>query len=76
MERVFIIDSINFNMPQEIRDEEAVKEIIEMTVSFSAFYRPDLVGLQHEAPKTNAPASSEKIDPTPFNDATKVGEFE
>ncbi|MBO0601327.1 hypothetical protein I2483_06610 [Sporosarcina sp. E16_3] len=75
MERIFIIDSISFNMPQEIRDEEAAKEIIEMTVSFSAFYRPDLVDLQHEAPKTNAPPSSEKIDPTPFNDGTKEGEF-
>lgn len=72
MERIFIIDSINLTMPTEIREQELVKELIEMTVSFSAFYRPDLVGLQHEAPKIDAPPSSDKIDPTPFNDGMKA----
>lgn len=76
MDRVFIIDSINFNVPEEIRKEELEKEFIEMTVSFSAFYRPDLIDLQIEAPKTNAPPPSEKIDPTPYNDGAKAGEPE
>ena len=47
-----------------------------MTVAFSAFYRPDLVGLQHEAPKIDAPPPGEKIDPTPFNDGVEVGRFQ
>ena len=51
-----------------------MKELIEMTVAFSAFYRPDLVGLQHEVPKIDAPPASEKIDPTPFNDGVEVGD--
>jgi type IV pilus assembly protein PilO len=76
MDRIFIIDSINFNVPEEIREEELEKDFIEMTVTFSAFYRPDLIDLHIEAPKTNAPPPSEKIDPTPYNDGTKVGEAE
>ncbi|NYF25016.1 hypothetical protein [Sporosarcina sp. JAI121] len=73
MERVFIMDSINFTMPTEIREQESAKELVEMTVSFSAFYRPDLTSLQHEAPKIDAPPPSEKIDPTPFNEVQKAG---
>ena len=75
MDRIFIIDSIKFNTPGEIREQESVKEIVEMTISFSSFYRPDLTGLYHEAPKTNAPPPGEKIDPTPYNDGTKGGGF-
>ncbi len=52
----------------EIRTSNWTEELIEMTVAFSAFYRPDLVGLQHEAPKIDAPPPEGKIDPTPFND--------
>ena len=74
MERIFIIDSININVPGEIRDQQLDEELIEMTVAFSAFYRPDLVGLQHEVPKIDAPPASEKIDPTPFNDGVEVGD--
>ena len=44
----------------EIRDQQLDDELIEMTVAFSAFYRPDLVDLQHEAPKIDAPPAREK----------------
>jgi len=74
MERVFIIDSISINVPGEIRDQQLDEGLIEMTVAFSAFYRPDLVGLQQEAPKIDAPPPSEKIDPTPFNDGVEAGD--
>lgn len=74
MERVFIIDSISINVPVEIRDQQLDEGMIEMTVAFSAFYRPDLVGLQHEVPKIDAPPPSEKIDPTPFNDSVEAGD--
>jgi len=74
MERIFIIDSISINVPGEIRDQQVDEELIEMTVAFSAFYRPDLVGLKHEVPKIDAPPDSEKVDPTPFNDGVEVGD--
>jgi len=74
MERIFIIDSININVPGEIRDQQLNEGLIEMTVAFSAFYRPDLVGLQHEVPKIDALPASEKIDPTPFNNGVEVGD--
>lgn len=74
MERVFIIDSISINVPGEIRDQQLDEGLIEMTVAFFAFYRPDLVGLQHEVPKIDAPPPSEKTDPTPFNDDVEVGD--
>ena len=74
MERIFIIDSINFNAPGEVRDQELTEGLLEMTVAFSAFYRPDLVGLQHEVPKIDAPPPSEKIDPTPYNDVREEGD--
>ena len=61
MERIYIVDSIQFTAPEEIRDDSTVDEPMHMTVAFSAFYRPDLVDLQHEAPKTDAPAPDGKI---------------
>ena len=65
-----------FNVPGEVRDEQLDEGLIEMTVAFSAFYRSDLIGLQHEAPKTDAPSPSGKIDPTPFNNGVKAGDSE
>ena len=76
MERIFIVDSINFIAPEEIQEQSEADEPMQMTVAFSAFYRPDLVDLQHEAPKTDAPAPEGKNDPTPYNNGTEVGDLE
>ena len=51
MERIFIVDSINFIAPEETQEQSEADESMQMTVAFSAFYRPDLVDLQHEAPR-------------------------
>ena len=74
MDRLFIVDEISFTGNEEIREEEIEAERIQLTVAFSAFYRPDLVDLQHESPKVNAPSPAGKVDPMPFNDGTKEGD--
>ena len=71
MERIFIVDSINFTVPEEIRDDSVNEQSMQMTISFSAFYRPELIDLQHELPKIDAPPSDGKYDPTPFNESIK-----
>lgn len=73
MERIFIIDGIEFTAPEEIRTMEQETENMEMTVRFHAFYRPDLENLVDEAPKVDAPVPSGKQDPTPFNQIPGLG---
>lgn len=73
MDRIFIVDAIRFTAPEEIRNDSTNEDSMEMTITFSAFYRPDLVDLQHEVPKIDAPPSEGKYDPTPFNEGIKRG---
>ncbi|WP_025783510.1 hypothetical protein [Sporosarcina sp. D27] len=70
-ERIFVVQSIELDTPEEIREAAAEKEPIELTVSFQAFYRPDLQELIPEAPKLDAPMPAGKEDPT-----TRAGEDE
>jgi len=74
MERVFIIDSINFAGPEEVVEADVEKEPLILTVSFTAFYRGDLVNLMDEAPKVSAPSGSKKSDPFPYNEGKEEGE--
>ncbi|MFS0575366.1 pilus assembly protein PilO [Sporosarcina sp. 179-K 3D1 HS] len=67
MERIYVIESITIDAPEELREMEAEQEPMKMTVAFNAFYRGDLIELAPEAPKTDAPLPAEKVDPTPFN---------
>lgn len=68
MERIFVIDSINFKGPDEVIDPNTIEELTSLTVSFSAFYRADLKKLEEEVPKINAPPSSQKTTPFPYNE--------
>lgn len=70
-ERIFVVQSIELDTPEEIRESAAEKEPIELRVSFQAFYRPDLQELIPEVPKLDAPMSAGKEDPT-----TRAGEDE
>ncbi len=71
MERIFVIQAIELETPEEVREAGVEKELIELTLSFQAFYRPDLVELQPEVPKLDAPMPAGKEDPT-----TGVGDDE
>lgn len=76
MERIFIVDGIEFTAPEEIRTVEQETNNIGMTVTFHAFYRPDLENLVDEAPKVDASVPSGKHDPTPFNQIPGLGDSE
>ncbi|MBB4825852.1 type IV pilus assembly protein PilO [Sporosarcina luteola] len=69
MERIFIIDSLEFTAPEELRTTSEDDRTLKLVLSFRAFYRPDLTGLSEEAPKVDAPKPAGKEDPTPFNSA-------
>lgn len=71
MERIFVIYSINFQGLDEVIEAETEEKLIALTVSFSAFYRPDLKNLEEEVPKINAPPSSQKTTPFPYNEGGK-----
>lgn len=71
MERIFVVQSIELDTPEEIREASAEKEPLELMVSFQAFYRPDLQELVPELPKLDAPMPAGKEDPT-----TRAGEDE
>lgn len=69
MERIFVVQSIELDTPEEIREASAEKEPLELMVSFEAFYRPGLPELVPELPKLDAPTPAGKEDPT-----TRAGE--
>lgn len=70
-ERIFIVQSIDFDPPEEQVEADAEVEPLELTISFQAFYRPDLTELQSEVPKLDAPMPAGKDNPT-----TRAGDDE
>lgn len=76
MKRILIIDSITFASNGEVTMAEEEDELLEVTLSFSAFYRPDLIALADTLPKVDAPPPANKIDPLPKNDGTDLATLE
>lgn len=72
MKRILIIDAIDFASNGEVTTVEAEDDSLEVTLSFSAFYRPDLIALSDTLPKVDAPPPANKIDPMPKNDGTDL----
>ncbi len=64
MERIFIVQTIELTPPEEEREQTEEAAPLELTVSFQAFYRPDLTELLPDVPKLDAPAPAGKEDPT------------
>ncbi|MFP8782164.1 pilus assembly protein PilO [Planococcus plakortidis] len=71
MERILVIESINFGANPEVREVVEETERLQVTLSFAAYYRPDLIALQDTVPKIDAPAPADKKDPLPANDGTE-----
>lgn len=71
MERILVIESINFGANPEIREVVEETERLQVTLSFAAYYRPDLIALGDTVPKIDAPAPANKQDPLPANDGTE-----
>lgn len=72
MKRILIIDVIDFASNGEVTTVEAEDDILEVTLSFSAFYRPDLIALADTLPKVDAPPPANKVDPLPKNDGVDL----
>lgn len=76
MKRILIIDAIDFASNGEVTTVEAEDDILEVTLSFSAFYRPDLIALADTLPKVDAPPPANKVDPLPKNDGVDLAKTE
>ncbi|MDV6377226.1 pilus assembly protein PilO [Sporosarcina sp. GW1-11] len=67
MLRIMNVETIQFKgLPEKTEAESDLGEM-ELVISFNAFFRPDLVNLQSEAPRVDAPAAAGKDDPTTIN---------
>ena len=73
-DRILIIEEINFSSPSEVTTVESQQENLLVNVSFSAFYRPDLIELIEEVPKVDTPAPADKVNPLPANTGIDSGE--
>lgn len=72
MERIMVVDSIDFSANPEVTKEDQEGEPLTVSVSFSAFYRPDLIKLEESLPKVDSPAPAKKSNPLPKNDGTDL----
>lgn len=72
MKRIMVIEGINFSAYPEQTQQLSEEEALAVSIQFSAFYRPDLISLAETAPKVDAPAPANKVDPMPQNDGTFI----
>lgn len=74
MNRIMVVDSIDFQANDEVTTQDATLEPIAVTLNFSAFYRPDLIALADTLPKVDIPAPANKANPLPQNDGTELAD--
>ncbi|PIC98794.1 pilus assembly protein PilO [Sporosarcina sp. P29] len=67
MIRIMNVETIQFEATAEKTEEESDVGEMRVVISFNAYFRPDLVNLQNEAPKVDAPPPASKFDPTTIN---------
>lgn len=76
MDRIMIIDSIDFTGPDEITQAEQEPDTITVDLTFSSFYRPDLIALSDTLPKVDAPPPARKTNPLAQNDGLEYADEE
>ena len=74
LDRILIVDNISFSSPGEVMTEEIEPAKLQLSLSFTAFYRPDLLELLDEGPKVDTPAPADKSNPLPSNEIIDDGE--
>lgn len=74
LDRILIVDNISFSSPGEVTTEESEPAKLQLSLSFTAFYRPDLLELLDEGPKVDTPAPADKSNPLPSNEIIDDGE--
>ncbi|MCH4825628.1 MAG: pilus assembly protein PilO [Planococcus sp. (in: firmicutes)] len=69
MERIMVVEAIDFTSIPEVIKEEAseTQEPLTVSLSFASYYRPDLVGLENSLLKIDSPAPAKKANPFPKN---------
>lgn len=72
MDRIMIIDAIDFGANPEVTQATEEDETLTASLTFSAFYRPDLIALLDTMPKVAVPAPAGKSNPLPQNDGTDL----
>ena len=73
LDRILIVDNISFSSPGEVTTEELEPAKLQLSLSFTAFYRPDLLELLDEGPKVDTPAPADKSNPLPSNEIIDDG---
>lgn len=76
MKRIMIVENIDFSAGEEVTTADAEDELLDVTLSFTAYYRPDLIALADTLPKVDAPAPAGKLNPLPQNDGTDLADEE
>ena len=74
LDRILIVDNISFSSPGEVTTEELEPAKLQLSLSFTAFYRPDLLELLDEGPKVDTPAPADKSNPLLSNEIIDDGE--
>lgn len=72
MERIMVVGAIDFTANPELTKADQISEPLVVSVSFSAFYRPDLIELADTSLKVDSPAPAKKANPLPQNDGTSL----
>lgn len=72
MERIMVVGAIDFTANPELTKADQISEPLTVSVSFSAFYRPDLIELADGSLKVDSPAPAKKVNPLPQNDGTSL----
>ncbi|MEK6189840.1 MAG: hypothetical protein N2A99_02485 [Carnobacterium alterfunditum] len=69
MERIMVVEAIDFTSPPEVIKEKTAddEELLTVSLSFASYYRPDLVGLENSMLKIDSPAPAKKVNPFPKN---------
>lgn len=76
MERIMIVEAINFSSGEEITVADQVNEPIDVTLTFSAYFRPDLIALADTLPKIDTPSPAGKKNPLPSYNGIDVADEE
>lgn len=72
MERIMIVEALDFTSNPEVTELDQEVQPLTALVSFAAYYRPDLVALDSDSMKVDAPAPAGKLNPFPQNDGTNL----
>ena len=76
MDRIFVMERIEFTAPVESATIEQKNDSIQSSVTFNAYFRPNLGCLVDEAPIIDVPAPVGRRDSTTFNQMLGLGDNE